>query len=77
MLVLDHIGIEFEDFRLADVSLEVAQGDYLTVLGVSGAGKTVLLEILAGLVQPASGRVLLHGVDITHQKIQNRKIVLV
>lgn len=77
MLVLENIGVEFDGFSLHDISLSVAQGDYLTILGVSGAGKTVLLEILAGLVKPTTGRVLHHGTDITRKKIQARKIVLV
>jgi ABC-type sugar transport system ATPase subunit len=59
------------------VSLQVDDGEYLTLLGVSGAGKTVLLEVLAGLVKPARGQVLLNGRDITREKIQQRGIGLV
>jgi len=46
---------------LADVSLELAQGEFSTIVGPSGCGKSVLLSILAGLAQPSSGRVLLDG----------------
>src|ERR1700730_11731197 len=50
-----------------DVSLEVADGDFLVLLGPSGCGKTTLLRMLAGLVEPTSGRILLADHDITYQ----------
>ncbi len=77
MLLIDNISVRFDTFALEDVSLRVEQEDYLALLGVSGAGKTVLLEVLAGLVRPAKGRVLFRGKDITREKIQKRRIGLV
>ena len=47
------------------VSLELWQGEYLAVMGESGVGKSTLLNLLAGLDQPDSGRVLLDGVDLS------------
>jgi len=44
---------------------------------VSGAGKTVLLEVLAGLVKPAKGSIIWNGRDITHYRIQHRPVGLV
>src|ERR1700736_3043347 len=44
---------------LASISLDVEQGEFLTLLGESGSGKTTLLRILAGLEEATSGRVLL------------------
>jgi NitT/TauT family transport system ATP-binding protein len=46
---------------LRGVDLEVAAGEFLTVVGPSGCGKTTLLSILAGLIQPTRGAVLLDG----------------
>ncbi len=47
---------------LCDVSLELAAGECVGVLGPSGSGKSTLAQLLAGLFEPASGRVLLNGV---------------
>jgi spermidine/putrescine transport system ATP-binding protein len=47
------------------VSLEIAAGEFLTLLGPSGCGKTTLLRLLAGFETPDAGRVLLSGADVT------------
>src|SRR5947209_19248616 len=46
---------------LRDISLEVAEGEFLTILGESGSGKTTLLRIIAGFEQPTSGEVWMSG----------------
>jgi molybdopterin-binding protein len=77
MIELRNISKRFSDFCLKDISFTVEQGDYFILLGESGAGKSMLLETIAGLVQPESGSLIMEGNDMTHQKIQNRKIGLV
>ena len=47
------------------IELELRQGEYLAVMGESGVGKSTLLNLLAGLDRPDSGRVLLEGVDLS------------
>ena len=47
------------------IELELRQGEYLAVMGESGVGKSTLLNLLAGLDQPDSGRVLLEGTDLS------------
>lgn len=49
---------------LADVSLEVARGETLAIVGPSGSGKSTLLQIIGGLDHPTSGNVLLDGQDL-------------
>ncbi|PSN13534.1 nitrate ABC transporter ATP-binding protein [filamentous cyanobacterium CCT1] len=46
---------------LEDINLEVARGDFVTILGRSGGGKSTLLKLLGGFIPPTSGQVLFHG----------------
>ncbi len=59
---------------LNGVSLEVAQGEFVTLLGSSGCGKTTTLRIIAGLEQPDSGRVLLGGADMAGVPPERRDV---
>jgi putative ABC transport system ATP-binding protein len=51
-------------YALTDVSLNVKEGEFLTVMGTSGSGKSTLLHLLAGLTEPTAGSVRINGVDI-------------
>jgi molybdate/tungstate transport system ATP-binding protein len=62
------------DFKLRDINLNVASGEFLVILGPSGAGKTVLLDLIAGFIYPRQGRVLLEGTDITFLPQEKRHI---
>ena len=50
---------------IADVSLQVADGELVTIVGPSGCGKSTLLRCLAGLLPPTSGQVVLDGAVVT------------
>jgi len=51
---------------LQGVNLTVPPGEFLALMGPSGSGKTTLLNLMAGLDSPSSGRVVVHGRDISH-----------
>lgn len=50
---------------IRDISVKLHQGEIVSLLGVSGGGKTTLFNIVSGLMQPDGGRILLNGEDIT------------
>lgn len=62
---------------LDDVSLEIASGEFMTLLGPSGSGKTTMLMTIAGFVEPTSGNVVLDGRDITSLPPEKRNFGLV
>jgi thiamine transport system ATP-binding protein len=62
---------------LDDASLDVGDGEVVTVLGPSGSGKTTLLRVIAGLQPPDTGRVLLDGIDLAGVPPHRRGIGLV
>lgn len=66
------------DFAALDnLSVDVMAGEFLSVLGPSGCGKTTLLRIIAGLLSPDEGRILLDGRDITHASPSDRSLGIV
>ena len=78
MLRLESIGKKFGSFvAVDDVSLEVPEGEFLTLLGPSGCGKTTTLRMIAGFESATSGRILLGGRDITRLAPQRRGIGMV
>ena len=50
---------------LDNVNLDVSAGDFVSIIGRSGSGKSTLLNIIAGMLAPTSGKVFLHGADIS------------
>ena len=66
VLRLEHIVKRFGTVTAVDdVTLDVADSEFFSLLGPSGSGKTTLLRIIAGLEAPDSGRVLINGRDVT------------
>lgn len=59
------------------VSLQVEQGEFFSLLGPSGCGKTTLLRLIAGFIQPTSGRILLQGKDIAGLPPEKRDMGMV
>jgi molybdopterin-binding protein len=74
---LRDISVTLANFSLRSINISVEKGDYFILLGISGAGKSMLLETIAGLLTPKKGSILLEGRDITNEKIQRRSVGLV
>lgn len=60
---------------LDNVSLRVAKGEHVGILGPNGAGKTTLLKLMAGILYPTKGKVLINGIDTIVNNLQARKNV--
>jgi branched-chain amino acid transport system ATP-binding protein len=68
ILATRNLGLDIGGARIvADVSLEVAEGELLGIIGPNGAGKTSLFNLLSGLYRPTAGSIHLAGKDITNQ----------
>ncbi len=59
---------------LENISFNVAEGEVLVLLGASGSGKTTILRIIAGLEMPYTGKVMLHGKDVTDLPARERGV---
>jgi putative spermidine/putrescine transport system ATP-binding protein len=63
---LENLGKTYGDVVAVDgINLEIADGEFFSMLGPSGSGKTTTLRLIAGFELPTAGRVLLHGQDVT------------
>jgi branched-chain amino acid transport system ATP-binding protein len=66
VLVIEGLAQHFGGLRAVDgVSLEVAQGEIVGLVGPNGSGKTTLINCVCGLYRPSAGRITLEGTDIT------------
>ena len=77
MLEVEKISKVYGNFSLNEVSFTVGKGDYFILLGESGAGKSLVLETIAGLILPDAGSIRLNGQEITRVRIQQRGIGMV
>lgn len=73
MLSLKSICKQLGNIKIGPICLDIESGGYFVLLGPSGAGKTVLLEMIAGLINPDSGTVHFNDVDITKSEPETRQ----
>ncbi|ADZ67615.1 ABC transporter ATP-binding protein [Brucella melitensis] len=81
MLTLEHVDAGYgRTTILQDVSLEVKEGEIVTIVGANGAGKTTTLRTIVGQIQPRAGKITFLGEDITHlpaHEVVDRGIILI
>ena len=76
-VAIEDLHIDLGEFTLEGISLSLERGDYLTIIGPTGAGKTIFLESIVGFWQPDRGHIILNGKDITRELPENRHIGIV
>ena len=75
ILSLENIEKSFDGEKvLKNISLDIGRGEFVTLLGSSGCGKTTTIRIVAGLLTPDSGKVVLNGKDITMLAPEKRDV---
>jgi molybdate transport system ATP-binding protein len=77
MLRIESLSVQLGEFSIRDVSIEIRSNEYFIILGPTGAGKTILLETIAGIHSPASGRIWLDDQEITTLEPRKRNIAMV
>ena len=75
-LVLEQVSYTYSSHEgdvaaLKDVSLEIADGDFVGIIGHTGSGKSTLLQLMCGLIQPSSGQILLDGRNLKDRSVRN------
>ena len=77
MIGIQGLTVHLPRFDLQSVDLTVAPGEFFTLLGPTGSGKTLVLESVAGLVPMDGGRILIDKCDVTHLPPEKRHIGIV
>lgn len=76
-ITLENVCKKFDDSVAADnLSLSIRDGEYICILGPTGAGKTTCMRMICGLTVPDSGRILFDGEDITNKDIDLRNATM-
>ena len=77
-LSLRHIHKKYDkNVIVADLSLEIASGEFIVLVGPSGCGKSTLLRMIAGLEAPDSGMLMMGNEDVTHLAAGKRSLSMV
>jgi len=75
-VVLDKVTFSYGETKMA-FDLDVTSGEVVAVMGPSGSGKSTMLNLIAGFERPASGRVLVGGVDVTAEPPSERPVSMI
>lgn len=76
MIKLIDLTKKFDGFTaLKGISLEVRQGEIFCLVGPNGAGKTTTIKLMAGLLMPTSGKIIIDGSDLSEEPIKVKKVI--
>ena len=74
MIRIRDLERSWREFRIEDVNLAIDRGEYFVILGPTGAGKTLLLELIAGFYLPDGGEIWIDGVNVTDLAPEERGV---
>jgi ABC-type Fe3+/spermidine/putrescine transport system ATPase subunit len=74
MIEIKSLSLRLGEFHLKDINLSIRDGEYFVILGPTGAGKTVLMECVAGLHYIKSGEIWFDGANVTHRMPEERSL---
>jgi molybdopterin-binding protein len=77
MIEVKNLCVDLGEFVLKDITLTIEEGEYFIILGPTGAGKTVLLESIAGLYPIKNGEIWLRGKEVTRVEPEKRRVSIV
>ena len=77
MIQISNLKVELGNFTIDNISLKVNEGEYFIILGPTGAGKTIILESIAGLHPIKSGKIWLKDIDVTNLEPEKRGVGIV
>jgi len=71
---IEKLSKKWENFSIRNINLQINGGEYFVILGPTGAGKTLLLELIAGFHKPDSGKILINRVNVTSFPPERRRL---
>ncbi len=74
MIKIENLSIDLGDFKLKNINLKIQRGEYFSILGPTGCGKTVLLKCVAGIYKPSKGKIIINSEDVTRLPPEKRRI---
>jgi molybdate/tungstate transport system ATP-binding protein len=77
VIQLEDIHIQLPGFSVSSINLEVDRGGFFALIGPTGAGKTLILECIAGLIKPSRGRIMIGGREVTGLPPEKRRVGIV
>lgn len=77
MLELKKLNKSYEGKIILDnINLDIKSGEIIAILGPSGCGKTTLINLILGITQPNSGKIIFNNIDITNLPMEKKDLIL-